>query len=61
LWINEVGVAQTHQQRSIALPMLQTVLEVGQQFGCEEAWVLTERDNTAAMKLYGSSGCRKRT
>jgi ribosomal protein S18 acetylase RimI-like enzyme len=56
LWINEVGVAETHQQRGIGKRMMQAALELGHELGCKEAWVLTERSNTAAMKLYGSSG-----
>jgi ribosomal protein S18 acetylase RimI-like enzyme len=56
LWINEVSVAETHQQRGLGKRMMQAIFEVGHQLGCKEAWVLTERSNTAAMKLYGSSG-----
>jgi ribosomal protein S18 acetylase RimI-like enzyme len=56
LWINEVSVAETHQQRGLGKRMMQAAFEVGHQLGCKEAWVLTERSNTAAMKLYGSSG-----
>jgi ribosomal protein S18 acetylase RimI-like enzyme len=56
LWINEVGVAATHQRQGIGKAMMQKACEVGRELGCKEAWVLTERSNTAAMKLYGSSG-----
>lgn len=56
LWINEVGVAPTHHQRGIGRRMLDAMLEVGRQCGCREAWVLTERSNPAAMRLYASSG-----
>jgi ribosomal protein S18 acetylase RimI-like enzyme len=56
LWINEVGVAATHRERGIGKAMMQKTLELGKTLGCTEAWVLTQRDNTAAMKLYGSSG-----
>jgi ribosomal protein S18 acetylase RimI-like enzyme len=51
-----VGVAETHQQRGIGKRMMQAALELGRELGCKEAWVLTEQSNTAAMKLYGSSG-----
>jgi ribosomal protein S18 acetylase RimI-like enzyme len=50
-----VSVAETHQQRGIGKMMMQAAFEVGHKLGCKEAWVLTERSNTAAMKLYGSS------
>jgi ribosomal protein S18 acetylase RimI-like enzyme len=56
LWINEVGVAKTHQQRGIGKAMMEKIFEVGLTLGCKEAWVLTEQNNTAAIKLYSSSG-----
>jgi hypothetical protein len=32
------------------------LLEVGRRLGCREAWVLTDRENTAGMALYASAG-----
>ena len=56
MWINEVGVAETHRGRGIAKAILQRLLEVAREIGCVEAWVLTERTNEAALRLYKSSG-----
>lgn len=56
LWINEVGVAETHQGRGLAKRLMAAILEAGRGLGCSEAWVLTERDNTPAMRLYASAG-----
>ena len=56
LWINEVAVAASYQGRGIGKAMMQQTLELARRLGCEEAWVLTERSNTAAMNLYASSG-----
>jgi aminoglycoside 6'-N-acetyltransferase I len=56
LWINEVGVAPTHLRRGLAQALLRMLLDVGRQLGCTQAWVLTDRDNTAAMRLYASVG-----
>ncbi|MBC8159994.1 MAG: GNAT family N-acetyltransferase [Roseiflexaceae bacterium] len=56
LWINEVGVAPTHQGRGIGKSMLQAMLEVGRAHGCGSAWVLTARDNSVAMRLYAGVG-----
>jgi aminoglycoside 6'-N-acetyltransferase I len=56
LWINEVAVAPSHLRRGIAQSLLRMMFDVGRALGCTQAWVLTDRDNTAAMKLYASVG-----
>jgi GNAT superfamily N-acetyltransferase len=56
LWINEVGVAPTHQNRGYGRQLLEALLAVGRNLGCTEAWVLTERANTPAIRLYESCG-----
>ena len=56
LWINEVGVAPTHQGRGVGKAVLRAMLEVARGLGCGEAWVLTERANAPAMRLYASLG-----
>jgi ribosomal protein S18 acetylase RimI-like enzyme len=56
LWINEVGVAATHQRRGLGTRLLHSVLAVARGLGCAEAWVLTDRANTAAMRLYTAAG-----
>jgi aminoglycoside 6'-N-acetyltransferase I len=54
LWINEVGVAPAARGRGVAKALLAAVLEVGRGLGCSEAWVLTDRANAPAMRLYAS-------
>jgi GNAT superfamily N-acetyltransferase len=54
LWVNEMGVASTHRQRGIGKAVLDCLLDAGRKLGCNEAWVLTDRDNVPAMRLYGS-------
>jgi ribosomal protein S18 acetylase RimI-like enzyme len=56
LWINEVAVAPTHLRQGIAQSLLRTLFDAGRVLGCTQAWVLTDRDNTAAMRLYASVG-----
>jgi aminoglycoside 6'-N-acetyltransferase I len=56
LWINEIGVAPTHQRKGIGKALMQAMLENARQSGCSEAWVLTERLNLPAMAMYRSSG-----
>ena len=56
LWINEVGVAPSHQGRGIARRLLASTLEDARALGCREAWVLTDRANHPAMRLYEAAG-----
>lgn len=56
LWINEVGVAESHQKRGIAKAILQRLIALGAELGCSEAWVLTEESNAPARALYRSAG-----
>lgn len=56
LFINEVGVAPTHREQGLGKAVVTGLLEVARGLGCREAWVLTDRDNTAAMGLYASAG-----
>ena len=56
LWINEVGVAPSHQGLGIGKAVVRTLLQHAKRLGCREAWVLTEGSNHAAMRLYASTG-----
>jgi aminoglycoside 6'-N-acetyltransferase I len=56
LWINEVGVAATHRGRGLATRLLRSLFDVARALGCAEAWVLTDRANSAAMRLYAAAG-----
>jgi aminoglycoside 6'-N-acetyltransferase I len=56
LWINEVGVATTHQRRGLGTHLLRSLFAAARGLGCAEAWVLTDRANTAAMRLYAVAG-----
>lgn len=56
LWINEVGVAPDWQQRGIAKRLLAALFVRARHVGCVEAWVLTDRTNDAALRLYESAG-----
>ena len=56
LWINEVGVSPRHRRLGIARSLLRELLVLGRRIGCQEAWVLTERENDAATGLYRSLG-----
>ena len=56
LWINEVGVASEHHGRGVGKAVIQALLQHAERLGCREAWVLTDRSNHAAMRLYASTG-----
>jgi GNAT superfamily N-acetyltransferase len=56
LFINEVGVAPTHQRQGIGRQLLAALLEHGRSLGCVEAWVGTEPGNEAARRLYAAAG-----
>jgi aminoglycoside 6'-N-acetyltransferase I len=56
LWIDEVGVAPSHHRRGIGRGLLDRALAHGADLGCVQAWVLTSPGNTAAQRLYLSSG-----
>jgi len=54
LWINEVSVAPSYRARGIGKALLSELLDAGRKLGCVEAWVLTDRSNVPAMRLYSS-------
>lgn len=54
LFINEVGVASTHQRRGIAKALMQAVCAHGRTLGCAQAWVLTDHQNLPANRLYAA-------
>lgn len=56
MWVNEVGVAPSHQGRGLGRAILRTLLGHARRLGCREAWVLTDRSNGPAMRLYASAG-----
>lgn len=56
LFVNEVGVAPTHQGRGVAKALLRCLLQHARRLGCGEAWVLTDKDNIPAQRVYAASG-----
>jgi len=56
LWVNEVGVAPTHQRRGLGKQLLRMLFGRARELGCREAWVLTSPANGAAIRLYESAG-----
>jgi aminoglycoside 6'-N-acetyltransferase I len=61
LWINEMGVAPSHQRRGIGRRIIDALLAHGRAIGCTEAWLGTELENAPARRLYESAGGRGET
>jgi aminoglycoside 6'-N-acetyltransferase I len=56
LWVNEVGVVPKHQGKGIGRLLLASLFDSARSVGCRQAWVLTDRSNARACKLYRSLG-----
>lgn len=56
LYINEVGVDPSYQNRGIGRRLLKTLFAHGKTLGCTEAWLGTECSNSAARRMYAAVG-----
>jgi GNAT superfamily N-acetyltransferase len=56
LWVNEVGVAPSHQNLGIGRRLLKTLFDRARELNCAQAWVLTSRSNAAARRMYAAVG-----
>ena len=56
LWVNEVGVAPSHQRQGVGRALLEALFARARELGCREAWVLTDDANAAARGLYAAAG-----
>ncbi|NNE78991.1 MAG: GNAT family N-acetyltransferase [Silicimonas sp.] len=45
-------MSEDYQRRGIASRLLQRIIELARDRGCEEIWLATEVDNTPARGLY---------
>ena len=48
----EVGVGDDWLRRGIGTKLMENLLEIAEEGGCEEAWLGTETDNHPALALY---------
>ena len=55
-WVAEMGVATPYRRRGIGTRLLEMLLDVARELGCEEIWLGTEEDNAPARALYRSLG-----
>lgn len=52
LYVDNLGVAPSHQRRGIARRMLRELFAWARELGCRSFWVATETDNAPARALY---------
>ncbi len=56
LFINEVGVLESHQNRKIGRNLVTKMIEYGKTLGCTESWLATETTNLPARACYIAAG-----
>ena len=59
MFISEVGVSPNHQGQGIGRAVVKRIVQLAQELGCTEAWVLTDPNNDAAMRMYQRAGGRR--
>ena len=52
MFIYELGVAPDYRRQGVATSLLRALQEICREHGCGEMFVLTEPENTAAMRTY---------
>ena len=55
----EIDVASAWRQRGIGKKLVSAFVDEARRCGAFEVWVLTERSNEAAVKMYGQCGLRE--
>lgn len=58
LYLDEIDVIPELRRKGIAKMILKKILEMAEDWGCEECWLGTEKDNIPARKLYESNGAK---
>ena len=54
LYVDEVDVCSNHRQRGAGKMIMQALISMAEELGCEEVWLGTETDNLPANALYRS-------
>lgn len=58
LYLDEIDVIPSLRRNGIAKLILKKMLEMADDWGCEECWLGTEKDNIPARNLYESNGAK---
>jgi ribosomal protein S18 acetylase RimI-like enzyme len=56
MFLYELGVDERHRRRGIGRALVTALASRAEERGCYGMWVLTERDNQAAMRTYAAAG-----
>ena len=56
LFLYSIDVAEPHQRQGIGKALIEKFKQIGREYGCDEAFVPTNKSNLAAMQLYRSTG-----
>lgn len=57
--VNEVSVHETFRRQGIATRLLERIMDLARDRGCEGIWVAAEGDNAPARSLYRRLGARE--
>ena len=56
VYIDNLGVTPQHQRQGVATKLIERMLDIGRELGCQNVWVATDLDNEAAAALYRQTG-----
>jgi ribosomal protein S18 acetylase RimI-like enzyme len=56
MFLYELGVGEAYRGRGIGQSLVNALAQRARELGCYGMWVLTEPDNEAARRTYGSAG-----
>lgn len=51
-----MGVAESYRNRGIGRQLFNVLFDHGKALGCTQAWLGTERSNSAARRMYAAAG-----
>jgi|GraSoiStandDraft_4_1057263.scaffolds.fasta_scaffold885219_2 ribosomal protein S18 acetylase RimI-like enzyme len=61
VYIDNLGVTPQHQRHGVATKLIERMLEIGRELGCQNVWVATHLDNEVATALYRKTGAAGET